>query len=120
MQARFVVLNHGMTHEESMQVDGRRGKGQLRQLQHDTDLCDEVNALLPVGQLLRDRHALEYTRRKEKFVWGEQPLRLRSFEDRIRRKRGRDIWSRHLTETGHGRVYQTQRRRECWVKEGDG
>jgi hypothetical protein len=120
MEARFVVLNHGMTHEESMQVDGRRGKGQLRQLQHDTDLCDEIDTLLPVGQLLRDWHPLEDTRRKEKFVWGEQPLRLRSLEDRIGQKMRRDIWSRHLAETGHGRVFRTQRWRGRWVKEDDG
>lgn len=46
------VFDHGEAHEEAVQVDGGGGDGDLRQLEHDAGLPDEVDAFGAVLALL--------------------------------------------------------------------
>lgn len=74
VEARLIVLDHRMAHEEPVQVDGRCRQGQLGQFKHDSHLRDEVDALLTVCQLLRDRHSFDDTGSEEELFGREQPL----------------------------------------------
>ena len=69
-------VHHAEPHEESVQVHRRRRQRELRQLQHDPYLRDEVHALAAADVLGFQLHSVQLRRRTRQFFVREEPLRL--------------------------------------------
>ena len=63
-----------MAHEEAVQENGGGGESDLRQLEHDTDLQYEIDALAAGLALLGWGEAREDGGREEELFLGEEPL----------------------------------------------
>lgn len=63
-----------MAHEEAVQVHRGGGEGDLRELEHDADLEDEIHAFAAGFALLLGGEAGEDGGREEEFGFSEEPL----------------------------------------------
>lgn len=77
-------INHAEPHEEPVHVHRCRGERQLRQLQHDPHLRDEVDALAATDVFGLQLHAVELRWRPRELFVCEEPLGLYCVEDRVR------------------------------------
>ena len=107
-------IDHGMAHEETMQEDISGSEGDLRELEHDTDLQDEVDAFAAILALFFRGEAVEDGRRAEELVFREEPLGFGK-EEKFAWKGGSLARRRHRSRIGgivaQGRDRHSQARR---------
>lgn len=73
MYAPF-LLRHAPAHIEAVEEDPRHPQGNLREVEHDAGLVDEVHTLGSAQPLLGRSNTIQYSRRAIHFLWGEGPL----------------------------------------------
>lgn len=69
-----LFLDHVAAHEEPMEKHSSYPQRNLREIQHDARLVDEVDALSPAHPLFRRRKTLHYARCTSHFVRRKVPL----------------------------------------------
>jgi hypothetical protein len=67
-------LHHVAAHEEAMEEYSSYPQRNLRKIQHDARLVDEVDTLGPAHSLVRRRNTLDYARRASHLVRCKVPL----------------------------------------------
>jgi hypothetical protein len=74
MMNSTLFLHHVAAHEKAMEEYSSYPQRNLREIQHDARLVDEVDALGPAHPLFRRRKTLDYARCASHFVRRKVPL----------------------------------------------
>lgn len=69
-------IDHAVSHEEPVEVDGCGRQSELGQLQHDADLGDEIDTFAATNMLRFHLHAVELRWRTSELFICEEPLGL--------------------------------------------